>query len=246
MKRQLLALLVATVVLAVGASVAHAAAPRIVVVRPEEADQVGSFYPARRSRAAAIDLPWAGRWPRLVSAKALAILKRYGVPVRVSAAPDPWTKLRRPLRISRIAPGSPCPVTPVGSTSLGRAQGPGPVYPINGFPTLPFNYPPQPDQLWYGSRWSGQKVLWMGRPSYRGLVLIRGRQLDGSRELRFGDGLNPARELRLRSFGPVAPSGWRSWPSFTRLRAAGCYAWQVDGKTFSRVIVFRAVRVALS
>jgi hypothetical protein len=29
--------------------------------------------------------------------------------------------------------------------------------------------------------------------------------------------------------------------TFTRLRAPGCYAWQIDGPTFSRVVVFRAV-----
>lgn len=53
-------------------------------LRPLQADQFGSFYPSWRGRPAMIDLPWAGRWPRLVSAKALTILKRYGVPVRVA------------------------------------------------------------------------------------------------------------------------------------------------------------------
>ena len=33
---------------------------------------------------------------------------------------------------------------------------------------------------------------------------------------------------------------WLNWPSYTRLRAGGCYAYQVDGATSSRVIVFRA------
>ena len=34
--------------------------------------------------------------------------------------------------------------------------------------------------------------------------------------------------------------GQRYRPSYTRLRAPGCYAYQVDGTTFSRVIVFQA------
>jgi hypothetical protein len=45
---------------------------RASALRPSQADQFGSFYPAWRGRPAAIDLPWAGRWPRLVPAKALA------------------------------------------------------------------------------------------------------------------------------------------------------------------------------
>ncbi len=49
-------------------------------LRPAQADQRGRFYPAWHGRPAAIDLPLSGPWPRLVPAKALAILKRYGVP----------------------------------------------------------------------------------------------------------------------------------------------------------------------
>jgi hypothetical protein len=158
-------------------------------------------------------------------------------------ASDPWAKLGRPLHIPHIPPGSRCPVTPARSVNanFSAAQGRGPVYPIGGFPALTFVYPPQPDQGWYGSKWSGNKVLWIGRPSYRGRVLIRGRQLDGSHELRFGGALDPTREMRLRSVGGHSPGGWQNRPSYTRVRAPGCYAWQVDGTTFSRVIVFQAV-----
>ncbi len=117
------------------------------------------------------------------------------------------------------------------------------MYPAITAPVLQFHYPPQPGQLWFGSKWSGQKVLWIARPSYRGPVLIRGRQLDGPHELRFEGGLNPARELRLTSVGGYSPGGWQNRPSYTRLRAPGCYGWQVDGTTFSRVVIFRAVVV---
>jgi hypothetical protein len=34
--------------------------------------------------------------------------------------------------------------------------------------------------------------------------------------------------------------GWRDRPSAILVRGAGCYAFQVDGRTFSRVIVFAA------
>ena len=33
---------------------------------------------------------------------------------------------------------------------------------------------------------------------------------------------------------------WLGYPSYTRLRGGGCYAYEVDGTSFSRVIVFRA------
>jgi hypothetical protein len=50
--------------------------------------------------------------------------------------------------------------------------------------------------------------------------------------------------MRLtRVGGSTGGTGWQNLPSFTRLRAAGCYAWQVDGTSFSRVIVFRAALV---
>jgi hypothetical protein len=35
--------------------------------------------------------------------------------------------------------------------------------------------------------------------------------------------------------------GYREEPGGTYVRAPGCYAWQVDGLTFSEVIVVRAV-----
>jgi hypothetical protein len=33
--------------------------------------------------------------------------------------------------------------------------------------------------------------------------------------------------------------GWREFPYFTFVRSPGCYAWQVDGLSFSEVIVVR-------
>jgi hypothetical protein len=52
-------------------------------LRPGQADQFGSFYPAWRARPALIDLPWAGQWPRVVPSRALAVLKRFSVPTKL-------------------------------------------------------------------------------------------------------------------------------------------------------------------
>lgn len=121
------------------------------------------------------------------------------------------------------------------------------MYPVFGDQgVLHFNPPaPQTSQsLFAGSEWGGQKVLWVAAPSYRGPVLIRGRQLDGPHAIGFGRARVPFAEMELLAPGassPGEPSGWREWPSYTRLRAGGCYAYQVDGTNFDTVIVFRAI-----
>ena len=56
---------------------------RASALRPRQADQSGSFYPAWRGRPALIDLGWAGRWPRVVPPNALAILERFGIPTKL-------------------------------------------------------------------------------------------------------------------------------------------------------------------
>ena len=74
---------------------------------------------------------------------------------------------------------------------------------------------------------------------------IRGRRIDGPQELRFGDGARPGAELELDTSDPdAAEGGWPNFPSYTRLRAPGCYAYRVDGEGFSAVIVFEARVVA--
>ncbi|MFJ2032794.1 hypothetical protein [Streptosporangium sp. NPDC087985] len=70
-------------------------------------------------------------------------------------------------------------------------------------------------------------------------VLIRGRQLDGPGDVRFDD---PAvEELLLDPTKDALPGGWRDYPSLTRLRTPGCYAYQIDAAVGSFTIVFRAV-----
>ncbi len=123
---------------------------------------------------------------------------------------------------------------------VGRGFGEGPAYPIFGGEStsdaiLRFAYPPPASTVFAGSIWSGQKVLWFVLPEAQGPILVRGRQLDGPHEVRFELGTLPPREMY---FGPRVR---RDRPSFTRLRAPGCYAYQVDGDGFTDLIVFRAV-----
>jgi hypothetical protein len=98
-----------------------------------------------------------------------------------------------------------------------------------------------------GSRWRAARVTWRAAPGYRGPILIRGRRLDAGRTggaaVGLGEGHRPYDELQLMSSGRGAPAsaagGGRAWLTLTRVRTPGCYAYQVDGTSFSNVIVFR-------
>lgn len=153
-----------------------------------------------------------------------------------------WTSLRRPLRIPVLDPGAPCPAAapdPAGDLSrfgfAGTAWGDGPAYPATPSAApdrlvVRYNYPPP---LQDGTVWSAFKVNWIIDPAYRGgRVLVRGAQLDGTAGLRFDPPPNPVLELKLSKTG--------THPSETRIGAAGCYAFQIDGVGFSDLLVFEA------
>jgi len=164
--------------------------------------------------------------------------------------PTAFTLLaQRPLHLPKLAAGTPCPLsnTHTVSADYGAASGDGPAYPIlggyagNARPgVLPYN----PPHDFKSQQWGGQKVLWIVAPTYSGPVLIRGQQLDGPSELRFnlpgalGD--PPPAALAFLALN-LDPHGWSGQPSDTRVRTAGCYAYQADGTTFSVVIVFQAL-----
>jgi hypothetical protein len=89
-------------------------------------------------------------------------------------------------------------------------------------------------------KWYSIKTLWFSRPSYRGPAVIRGRQLDGAHEIMFGE--------RPSLIDPYLPpgattngtGGFREWPGATWIKAAGCYAWQIDTTDGSELVVFEA------
>jgi hypothetical protein len=122
-----------------------------------------------------------------------------------------------------------------GSPGTGR----GPVYP--GLGSSGGRLTATPD-VQYGGPWAGGKIFWYVRRNYRGRVLMRGRRLDGAQRLGFNSQRLPARELRIEPYDTVSwegqPTGSRGVPSDVRVRVAGCYGVQIDGATFSRVVVF--------
>ncbi|MBA3735614.1 MAG: hypothetical protein H0W90_10535 [Actinobacteria bacterium] len=181
----------------------------------------------------------------------LGVLPRY-------AGVSTWHYLeRRPLHIPGLATGEACPTTEQSGVLAASgieapfdsfpAWGSGPAFPTalgrGPRPLLTFEYPPLPGSVWEGSGWGGRKNIWVVADSYRGPVLVRGRQLDGPNDVRFENGRpgftdatrqHPRLELRL--LGPETHGN----PATTRLRAPGCYAFQVDGAVFSYLIVFEA------
>ena len=148
-----------------------------------------------------------------------------------SASPgDAWKTLRRPLHIPRIEPGSRCPVS--------RSPRSGPAYPLlSSNAVVRYRFPALQGEPAYGSPWTSVPMAWRVTHGYRGPLLIRGRQLDGTHVLRFGAGQIPG----TASWVPrTAATSERTLRSLLRLRVPGCYGFQVDGLTFSHTIVFRA------
>jgi hypothetical protein len=84
-------------------------------------------------------------------------------------------------------------------------------------------------------------------------VLVRGHQLDGPNELRFNGGLHDPNTIDGPALAPVLTDlrllpvangdgePWGTALAYTRVRAPGCYAYQIDGLSFSDVVVFQAL-----
>jgi hypothetical protein len=163
-----------------------------------------------------------------------------------ASAGDSWSALHRPLHLPMLAPGAQCTPSKVdtrvdwqrANIFGGSGTGRGPAYPgigsSGGHVTFPFAA---------ADGWRRQKVFWYVAPGYRGPVLIRGGRIDAPGQLRFGSG-GPVRELRVPVHSEIAwtgqPRGSRGAPSYMRVHANGCYAAQIDGSDFSRIVVFSA------
>jgi hypothetical protein len=153
----------------------------------------------------------------------------------------------RPLRLPRLKPGQACPVTTRWAepptrrftTTYGDRPilGPGPVFPLGPWP-----YPRAEAVIGHPTRHrhhrTSVKILWAAQ-HYRGPILIRGRRLDRQhRAMLFQGGTSPGTHRTL--WLPSRPYPL-AMPSQTIVTGLGCYGWQVDGTSFTEVIVFRAL-----
>lgn len=154
---------------------------------------------------------------------------------------DLWFRLRRVLRLEDLETGAACP------RAAGRQVHPGWGIALTGGPPfpLPFTSKGMLPLLQAGRSvdgWYIWKTIWIAPPGFVGPVLVRGRRLDGPGDVRFsGISLKLQRELRLLFRGRLADSWQEGFgPRYTRVHDAGCYGFQVDTRTGTRVIVFEA------
>ncbi|MEU4831425.1 hypothetical protein [Streptosporangium sp. NPDC023615] len=157
----------------------------------------------------------------------------------VSAVLEP-----RPLRLPVVRAGARCPTTSPrpwsGPGEASRVLGDGPVYPIadyfmKGGAVLDLRPEDrEPDGSYV------KKVRWVVA-DYTGPVLIRAARVDGK-------GTASARfsytgERRDGGYHADLTMPRTSVPGTTTVGGPGCYAYQIDGTTFSTVVVFGAVKV---
>lgn len=153
--------------------------------------------------------------------------------------------LDRTLHLPALRPGQHCPASPGARVDnynfRGVALGGGPVRVLvaatgdlrHGVADLtnPTSSPP----------WLGLKTLWFSVPAYQGPFVIRAKRLGRPGPVALGEA--PTVAPLVVPPGPTlnGTGGWREAPGGLWVRAPGCYAWQVDGLTFSEIIVVRAV-----
>jgi hypothetical protein len=137
--------------------------------------------------------------------------------------------------------GQPCPTS--GGSQIrtadfdGIAQGAGPVRPLVGDAqgVVPLT------NMTQHPGWLAEKSLWFSEPRYQGPFLVRVRRLDGAGPAGLSE--TPTLTAFYIASTPTtnAADGYREVPGATWVKTPGCIAWQVDGLTFSKVIVVRTV-----
>jgi len=152
--------------------------------------------------------------------------------------------LNRPLHFPALGPGQHCPASPgrpittadFGGTALGN----GPVRVVianvgdlrHGVADLGPSSSPG---------WIALKTLWFSVPAYQGPFIIRAKRLGHPGPVALGEAPTVAPLVIPPGPTPNGTGGWREAPGGLWVKTAGCYAWQVDGLTFSEMVVVHAV-----
>lgn len=161
-------------------------------------------------------------------------------------AGSPAALLKRPLDFPGLRPGQPCPATHGTAVSTadfgGIALGRGPIRPIIA------QEPPRVARRGIAylaptsaPGWLGIKTLWLSVPGYQGPFVIRAKRLDRAGPVGLGGAPTIAQLTVPSAVTATSWNGWRTVPGGTWVKSPGCYAWQVDGLTFSEEIVVKAV-----
>lgn len=151
--------------------------------------------------------------------------------------------LHRPLHLPKLSPGQRCPLSPaLKGTNNQFLNGRGPAYLI-GIAHVPRGVIDISQSGRDSLGWRGQKTPWAVDRTYEGPLLIRARRLDRQGAVRFARSYGEHLKELFWDAGvdqgaPPNP-GYRLLASETLFRSAGCYGYQVDGLTFSRVVAVR-------
>jgi hypothetical protein len=156
-------------------------------------------------------------------------------------ASSPATLAVRPLRLPSVPPGGACPLAQASpwpdSSEATRVLGGGPAHPVadyfrDGAVLHLRDDDREPDGTYV------KKVRWVVA-NYMGPLLVRAGRIDG-----------PGSASVKFSYTGVARDGGyyteltnvsSDLPATTTVSGPGCYAYQVDGTTFSTTVVFSAV-----
>jgi hypothetical protein len=149
--------------------------------------------------------------------------------------------LYRTLHLPGIEPGQSCPVTPgVNSTSpyvFGQQYGAGPVWMElgnRGDPNRGISIVGNPKT----PGWAALENAWLVAPGYQGPFTVRGARIDGQGAVDFGGA--PTSAAFVEPPAPDDPNnsnGWRFPPGTIWVTTPGCYAFQIDGTSFSEIVV---------
>lgn len=146
-----------------------------------------------------------------------------------------------PLRLPSVAAGAECPVTVArpwsGPGQAGRVLGEGPVHPVADYFRGGNVLELRPDDREPDGTYV-KKVRWIAA-GYPGPVLVRAARIDAPGTA--GAVFSYTGEARDGGHYAVLVNENSDLPATTTLAGPGCYAYQVDGTTFSDTIVFRAV-----
>lgn len=154
-----------------------------------------------------------------------------------TATPDRWAALRRPLALPSLGLDGSCPTTGVilRSANLAPLPWPGSVAPYGALHAGALYYDTD------AAPWDSLSLFWVsdGQPID---AIVRGRSLDGTMEIGFGDALNPAPEMQLDrgQAEELVPGWWLYHADVARVQEEGCFGLQIDTATASTLVVFDA------
>jgi len=142
---------------------------------------------------------------------------------------------QRPLNLPALGPNRGCPETKLNqTTSRPLYANQGPIYGEGG-----------PEVT--GDHGYYYHATWLSDAKYRGLALVRGRQLGGTQRIMFAGPLAAGSLVTTDTIGgtatrffdelvlpPGPPTGsvWRQWPVLQGVPGPGCYGFQLDGPSF--------------